>query len=185
MSSPSQWYHVSVQSSYCDCPDWGSECKHQYGIRLIVQKHFPQLLCIFPVLDSIHAFNHVVREANAQAREQDAMMGDQDMSSQLPTMAEESVAIIDNQILGCISDLKGLLQSFEEQLGQCDSDLKPILFNQLCNSRDFLSALIVPKRIGLPATGSTRQIQAHVTQTRLGHGVAREADGCGVEAGLV
>ena len=32
MSLPTQWYHASMQSSYCGCPDWTSDCKHLYGI---------------------------------------------------------------------------------------------------------------------------------------------------------
>ncbi|MCO5578720.1 hypothetical protein L7F22_032565 [Adiantum nelumboides] len=54
MTTPNQWYQVNFQSNYSDCPDWNSECKHLYGVKLIVKHHIPEMATILPVLDNAH-----------------------------------------------------------------------------------------------------------------------------------
>ena len=52
--TPNQWYQVSLQGNYCDCPDWSTQCKHLYGIRLIVSQHMPHLNSILSIVDNAH-----------------------------------------------------------------------------------------------------------------------------------
>ncbi|KAI5059584.1 hypothetical protein GOP47_0025903 [Adiantum capillus-veneris] len=74
-------------------------------------------------------------------------------------VAETVVSNIDNEIGSCIYDMRSILQSLEEHL----------------------AALTIPKEIELPAKGSIKQVQAHVTLTRLGHGMPVEASGASKE----
>ncbi len=179
-SSTSGWYHLSMQSNYCDCADWGSECKHLYGVRLIIEKHFPHLRGIFPVLESVQALSHVDLEPIAG-------VGEDHIECQNDTVdvAETIVSNIDDDISSYIYEMRGLLQSLEEQLGQCDSKVKPNILTQLTLLRNSLASLVIPKEIELPAKGSIKQVQAHVTMTRLGHGMPIEASGTSKERYVV
>ncbi|MCO5585796.1 hypothetical protein L7F22_039732 [Adiantum nelumboides] len=149
MTTPNQWYPVNFQSNYCDCPDWSGECKHLYGMKLIVKHHFPEMATILPVLDNAHQTlatydNEIVTEEK-----------------------EEKVKT-------CIHELKELLLSLEQEIPNKSPKDMEIMLHQLRLSKDMLGALLSPSQIDMPACGSVRQIQAHVTQTRLGHGVPKD-----------
>ena len=45
------WYNVSIQCSYCDCPNYPSKYKHLIGIRFIIEQHMPMLKECLPVID--------------------------------------------------------------------------------------------------------------------------------------
>ncbi|MCO5579681.1 hypothetical protein L7F22_033539 [Adiantum nelumboides] len=64
LSISTTWYHLSLQSSYCDCPDWTSECKHLYGLRLIVEACFPHLSQVLPIIVDVHALENSSNEAS-------------------------------------------------------------------------------------------------------------------------
>ena len=100
-------------------------------------------------------------------------------------VAETIVSNIDDDISSYIYEMRGLLQSLEEQLGQCDSKVKPNILTQLTLLRNSLASLVIPKEIELPAKGSIKQVQAHVTMTRLGHGMPIEASGTSKERYVV
>ena len=51
MTTPTLWYNVSLQCSYCDCQDLASKCKHLLGIRMIIEKHMPSLCGSLPFID--------------------------------------------------------------------------------------------------------------------------------------
>ncbi|MCO5554429.1 hypothetical protein L7F22_007959 [Adiantum nelumboides] len=149
MTTPNQWYQVNFQSNYCDCPDWSSECKHLYGVKLIVKHHFPEMATILPVLDNAHQTlatydNEIVTEEK-----------------------EEKVKT-------CIHELKELLLSLEQEIPNKSPKDMEIMLHQLRLSKDMLGALLSPSQIDMPACGSLRQIQAHVTRTCLGHGVPKD-----------
>ncbi|MCO5611756.1 hypothetical protein L7F22_066014 [Adiantum nelumboides] len=157
MTTPNQWYQVNFQSNYCDCPDWSSECKHLYGVKLIVKHHFPEMATILPVLDNAHQTlatydNEIVMEEK-----------------------EEKVKT-------CIHELKELLLSLEQEIPNKSPKDMEIMLHQLQLSKDMLGALLSPSQIDMPACGSVRQIQAHVTRTRLGHGVPKDVGAPPLEA---
>ncbi|MCO5568188.1 hypothetical protein L7F22_021884 [Adiantum nelumboides] len=157
MTTPNQWYQVNFQSNYCDCPDWSSKCKHLYGVKLIVKHHFPEMATILPVLDNAHQTlatydNEIVMEEK-----------------------EEKVKT-------CIHELKELLLSLEQQIPNKSPKDMEIMLHQLQLSKDMLGALLSPSQIDMPACGSVRQIQAHVTRTRLGHGVPKDVGAPPLEA---
>ena len=66
LTSESQWYVVSMQSNYCDYPDWSSICKHIIGVQLILKECFPHLYSIMPIVDSVRAMANlpVVEDTN-------------------------------------------------------------------------------------------------------------------------
>ncbi|MCO5577975.1 hypothetical protein L7F22_031812 [Adiantum nelumboides] len=157
MTTPNQWYQVNFQSNYCDCPDWSSECKHLYGVKLIVKHHFPEMATILPVLDNAHQTlttydNEIVTEEK-----------------------EEKVKT-------CIHELKELLLSLEQEIPNKSPKDMEIMLHQLRLSKDMLGAMLSPSQIDMPACGSVRQIQAHVTRTRLGHGVPKDVGAPPLEA---
>ena len=51
MTTPTLWYNVSLQCSYCDCQDIVSKCKHLLGIRMIIERHMPHLCGSLPFID--------------------------------------------------------------------------------------------------------------------------------------
>ena len=51
MTTPTLWYNVSLQCSYCDCQDIVSKCKHLVGIRMIIERHMPHLCGSLPFID--------------------------------------------------------------------------------------------------------------------------------------
>ena len=51
MTTPTVWYNVSLQCSYCDCQDFASKCKHLIAIRMIVERHMPSLCGLLPFID--------------------------------------------------------------------------------------------------------------------------------------
>ncbi|MCO5571634.1 hypothetical protein L7F22_025380 [Adiantum nelumboides] len=149
MTTPNQWYQVNFQSNYCDCPDWSSECKHLYGVKLIVKHHFPEMATILLVLDNAHQ-----------------------------TLATHDNEIVteekEEKVKTCIHELKQLLSSLEQEIPNKSPKDIEIMLHQLRLSKDMLGALLSPSQIDMPACGSVRQIQAHVTRTRLGHGVPKD-----------
>ena len=80
-------------------------------------------------------------------------------------VSESVVNSIDHQIGSVVNDIKCILQSLKEELGRCDSKLKPKILAQVTLLQDSLPALISPKEIELPTKGSIKQVQAHVTLT--------------------
>ncbi|MCO5583846.1 hypothetical protein L7F22_037761 [Adiantum nelumboides] len=157
MTTPNQWYQVNFQSNYCDCSDWSSECKHLYGVKLIVKHHFPEITMILSVLDNAHQTlatydNEIVTEEK-----------------------EEKVKT-------CIHELKELLLSLEQEIPNKSPKDMEIMLHQLRLSKDMLGALLSPSQIDMPACGSVRQIKAHVTRTRLGHGVPKDVGAPPLEA---
>ena len=186
MSLPTQWYHASMQSSYCDCPDWTSDCKHLYGIRLIIQHHFPHLYAVLPIVDNAHALGLMWHNIDADGNDQGTSegpninVGGNDEGGILNTddglqIEHTEASGIDEQIHMCIQDFKNLLQDLQEGFSVYDSTQKEAILQQLRVSKETVAAMVVPANIDLPLRGSIRQIQAHVTLTRLGHGQPREA----------
>ncbi|MCO5557658.1 hypothetical protein L7F22_011226 [Adiantum nelumboides] len=157
MTTPNQWYQVNFQSNYCDCPNWSSECKHLYGVKLIVKHHFPEMATILPVLDNAH---------------QTLATYDNEM------VTEEK----EEKVKTCIHELKELLLSLEQEIPNKSPKDMEIMLHQLRLSKDMLGALLSPSQINMPACGSVRQIQAHVTRTRLGHGVPKDVGAPPLEA---
>ena len=51
MTTPTVWYNVSLQCSYCDCQDFASKCKHLLAIRMIVERHMPSLCGSLPFIE--------------------------------------------------------------------------------------------------------------------------------------
>ena len=51
MTTPSLWYNVSLQCSYCDCQDLTSKCKHLLENRMIIEIHMPSLCGSLPFID--------------------------------------------------------------------------------------------------------------------------------------
>ncbi|MCO5579889.1 hypothetical protein L7F22_033753 [Adiantum nelumboides] len=157
MTTPNQWYQVNFQSNYCDCPDWSSECKHLYGVKLIVKHHFPEMATILPVLDNAHqtlaTYDNVI-------------------------VTEEK----EEKVKTCIHELKELLLSLEQEIPNKSPKDMEIMLHQLRLSKDMLGALLSPSQIDMPACGSVRQIQAHVIRTRLGHGVPKDVGAPPLEA---
>lgn len=149
--TPNQWYQVSLQGNYCDCPDWSSECKHLYGIRLIVMRHFPHLSTILPTVDNAH---HMFS----------------------PTSTDMFEAPKGEEVMTCIHELKEVLSSLEHGIANKGPKELEVILHQLQLSKDLLGSLVSPTQIHMPAHGSVRQIQAHVTQTRLGHGMPKVQD---------
>ncbi|MCO5610161.1 hypothetical protein L7F22_064396 [Adiantum nelumboides] len=81
--------------------------------------------------------------------------------------------------------MRVILQSLEEQLGQCDSKLKPAVLSQLALSRNSLATMIVLEEIKLPTKGSIEQVQAHVMRTPVAHGMLIGASGSNKELVVV
>ncbi|MCO5555205.1 hypothetical protein L7F22_008749 [Adiantum nelumboides] len=156
-TTPNQWYQVNFQSNYCDCPDWSSECKHLYGVKLIVKHHFPEMATILLVLDNAHQ-----------------------------TLATHDNEIVteekEEKVKTCIYELKELLLSLEQEIPNKSPKDMEIMLHQLRLSKDMLGALLSSSQIDMPACGSVRQIQAHVTRTRLGHGVPKDVGAPPLEA---
>lgn len=171
-STAMTWYHISIQSSYCDCPDWTSECKHLYGLRLIIQEHFPHLRHVLPIVDSAHALGHNLEEASISVDEHIIQHEFEDTQSQ--------VASLDEKIAHSISSIKRDLQDVESDLPNYSVERKEELLRELMGFK-----LFVPKQIDLPLKGSIRQIQAHVTETRLGHRQPREVNQEVIDANLI
>ena len=149
------WYHVSLQSSYCDCPDWSTQCKHLYGVRLIVMQYFPHLKAF---LDGTHDHSPDILE-EAPTLEPETQMDSTNYTGQ----AEDA--------FNHIEDMKNMLSSIQKEVFSKDPKEIAVLLQRLHGVKECLSSLVVPKQIEMPRQGSIRQIQAHVTQTRLGHGV--------------
>ncbi|MCO5611745.1 hypothetical protein L7F22_066003 [Adiantum nelumboides] len=158
MTTPNQWYQVNFQSNYCDCPDWSSECKHLYGVKLIIKHHFLEMATILHVLDNAHQ-----------------------------TLATHDNEIVteekEEKVKTCIHELKELLLSLEQEIPNKSQKDMEIMLHQLrlskdmlgaLLSKDMLGALLSPSQIDMPACDSVRQIQAHVARTRLGHGVSKD-----------
>ncbi|MCO5587831.1 hypothetical protein L7F22_041783 [Adiantum nelumboides] len=105
--------------------------------------------------------------------------------------AHQTLATYDNEIVTeekeekvktCIHELKELLLSLEQEIPNKSPKDMEIMLHQLRLSKDMLGALLSPSQINMPACGSVRQIQAHVTQTRLGHGVPKDVGAPPLEA---
>lgn len=161
VSTPSHWYYVSLQSNYCDCPDLTSDCKHLYAIRLIIEKHFPHLISIIPIVDKARTMD--IEETSIEHAECN------------PTAMENNVAssncsVSNHEVMVCVDEVRDILSKIEAQLEQSDSSQKIAYMNKLNSCRDILVKTLAPKEIDMPRRGSIRQIQANVTQTRLGHG---------------
>ncbi|MCO5564813.1 hypothetical protein L7F22_018481 [Adiantum nelumboides] len=141
-----QWYNVSLQANYCDCPDWSSECKHLYGIWLIATRYFQHLSDVLLVVDKAHEM--------------------------MDTMGDDTCDDINQEqdAIECLQDIKKIVESLERGLSNRLSREMDIVMHQLKFARDTLGSLMSPEQIQLPMRGSIRQVQAHVTQTRLGHG---------------
>ena len=146
LNTPTQWYNVNLQSDYCDCPDWTSQCKHLYGIRLIIMQYFSHLSAILPILDNAHHMldsgSHVMLDKQIQ----------------------------EEDVFEHLQDIKSMLFSIEQDVSRkSDAEVNAIM-QQLQEVRSILRPLVSPNYIEMPSKGSIRHIQAHVTQTRLGHG---------------
>ncbi|MCO5566318.1 hypothetical protein L7F22_019995 [Adiantum nelumboides] len=105
--------------------------------------------------------------------------------------AHQTLATYDNKIVTeekeekvktCIHELKELLSSLEQEISSKSPKDMEIMLHQLRLSKDMLGALFSPSQIDMPACGSVRQIQAHVTRTRLGHGVPKDVGAPPLEA---
>ncbi|MCO5601538.1 hypothetical protein L7F22_055661 [Adiantum nelumboides] len=129
MTTPNQWYQVNFQSNYFDCPDWSSECKHLYGMKLIVKHHFPEMATILLVLDNAHQ-----------------------------TLATHDNKIVteekDEKVKTCIHELKELFLSLEQEIPNKRLKDMEIMLHQLRLSKDMLGALLSPSQIDMPACGS-------------------------------
>ena len=178
MSLPTRWYHASIQSTYCDCPDWTSDCKHLYGIRLIIQHHFPHLYGVLPIVDNAHALglmqHNIDVDGNDQGRSEglNIDVGGNDEGGVLNNedglnIEHKEGTSIDDQINICIQDLKNILQDLQEGCSVYSCSQKDTILQQLKASKEKIAAMLVPAEIDLPMRGSIRQIQAHVTLTRL------------------
>ncbi|KAI5054083.1 hypothetical protein GOP47_0031024 [Adiantum capillus-veneris] len=75
-----------------------------------------------------------------------------------------------NEVLKCVSKVRSILTRIEEGLKDNDPAQKAVLLRELNICEDTLLKTSSPKAIEMPMRGSIRQIQAHVTQTRLGQG---------------
>lgn len=165
-SDSARWYLVSIQSNYCECPDWSPDCKHLYGIRLIIKGHFPHLHSIFPILDNVHAIGEM------QAQEDDPNEDEQADVREMEVHASSSQKLIsDEDLLASIQDFKKVLEKIEEDLPKFSCEMKESTLQQLKISKDNLLNMLTPKKIDLPTKGGIQKIQLHVTQTRLGHGI--------------
>ncbi|MCO5547551.1 hypothetical protein L7F22_001001 [Adiantum nelumboides] len=116
-----------------------------------------------------------------------------EMATILPVLdnAHQTLATYDNEIVTeekeekvktCIHELKELLLSLEQEIPNKSPKDMEIMLHQLRLSKDMLGALLSPRQINMPACGSVRQIQAHVTRTRLGHGVPKDVGAPPLEA---
>ncbi|KAI5068324.1 hypothetical protein GOP47_0016669 [Adiantum capillus-veneris] len=76
----------------------------------------------------------------------------------------------DNEVLKCVSEVRSILTRIEEGLKDNDPAQKAVLLRELNICKDTLLKTSPPKAIEMPMRGSIRQIQAHVTQTKLGNG---------------
>ena len=175
-STPTQWYHTSMQSSYCDCPDWTSNCKHLYGIRLIIQHHFPHLHAVLPIIDSVHVLGQMGLSENDQDMliENEGLhidVGSNNEHDNVPCIhdVQQDTSGMDAEIRMCIEEFSKVLKDIDNNLSSCDFTQKEIILQHLRTSKE-ATALRVPKEIHLPQRGSIDGIQAHVTLTRLGHG---------------
>ena len=128
-----------------------------------------------PIIDNARSLGHEPGEDTSHPRTKDNLeatefhdanndgaghVNNMDLNLLLP----EATAI-DEEIVLCISEMKRTLQAIENDLCNYDISQKRALLHQLR-----VSSTIVPTEISLPSKGSIRQIQEHVTQTRLGHG---------------
>lgn len=190
-----------MQSSYCDCPDWTADCKHLYGIRLIIQHHFPHLNAVLPIVDSVHVLGQLQYTTGQRENDQgnnegldfhvgsdneglDLNVGSDNEQGNVPyihDVQQQDTSGMDGQIHMCIQEFNKVLKNVEENLPLCDSTQKEIIFQHLRASKDSIAALMVPKEIDLPRRGSIRAIQAHVTLTRLGHGRPQEGKASPIE----
>ncbi|MCO5582036.1 hypothetical protein L7F22_035927 [Adiantum nelumboides] len=143
-TTSNQWYTVSLQANYCDCPDWSSECKHLYGTRLIVLQHFQHLNNILPIVDNAHGFLNDLGHDGLQDT----------------THEEEATS--------CLQEIKDLVQSLEQGLSNKSPKKMESIMQNLKIARDSLRTLVSPNEIQLPVRGSIHPIQAHVTRNRLG-----------------
>lgn len=165
-SNPSHWYYVSMQCNYCDCPDWTSDCKHLYAVRLIIKKHFPHLQSILPIVDNAHALSTNHRVENEAACTNHV----ENVTTAVENNATNSFEVGDSEVLLRVAEVRNILSKIEEDLEKSDSLEKGVLLRQLDICKETLMSSLSPKEIQMPTRGSIRQIQANVTQTRLGHG---------------
>lgn len=86
-----------------------------------------------------------------------------------PTSVED-VSSKDREILTCIESFQDILRELQDIFPSFSLARKDATLQQLQISQDNLFNFLRPKEIELPKKGSIRQIQANVTQTRLGHG---------------
>ncbi|MCO5601128.1 hypothetical protein L7F22_055247 [Adiantum nelumboides] len=150
-----KWFHVRLQSNYCNCLDWSSECKHLYGTRLIVMQHFSHLNAILPIVDNIHE-----------------MMGLENKCGLDNEPIQEEV----EKESTCFTEIQEILSTIQEGLPNKSHKEKEIIMHQVETARDILRSLVAPSQIDMPCRGSVRQIQEHVTQTRLGHGQSKKSE---------
>lgn len=124
MSLPTRWYHASIQSTYCDCPDWTSDCKHLCGVRLIIQHQFPHLYGVLPIVDNAHALglmqHNIDVDGNDQGRSEglNIDVGGNDEGGVLNNedglnKEHKEGTSIDEQINLCIQDLKNFCRIFK------------------------------------------------------------------------
>ncbi|MCO5554446.1 hypothetical protein L7F22_007976 [Adiantum nelumboides] len=107
MSSTKTWYQVSIQSIYCDCSDWFSNCKHLYGIRLILRDFLPHLCHISPISDTSQ---ELVMEHDLEQFEDTTIYIE-------PTPDADKQGPPPAQVLTqCIDELKALLHNIEEDI---------------------------------------------------------------------
>ncbi|MCO5605167.1 hypothetical protein L7F22_059347 [Adiantum nelumboides] len=165
MSSTGTWYQVSIQSAYCDCPYWFSNCKHLYGMRLILRGFFSNIGHILPIIDTAR---ELVMEHNPEQFEDTTI----DVE---PTRDAHGQGPPPTQVLTqCIDELKALLHNIEEGRIPSYSDSKILsLVGQVRAAYVGLFAQRAPIEIYLPKKGSVTQVQAHVIATQLGHGQPR------------
>ena len=126
-----------MQCSYCDCPDWSSECKHLYGIRLIGQCLFPHLYAVLPIVDNAHALSFMSQSTNvADITHNTAEEPGNNEMLELPIGHDQEIELVggsslDEQIDFCIQDITTLLQGLQQNLHAYDCGQKTSVLQQL------------------------------------------------------
>ena len=178
-SDPRKWHTLSLSREWCECDDYGPICKHMWALKMIVDEEFPHLLDLLPSVYEPNGFMHLLDTYESC---ENVNEGPSDGPSNGPnenpnkTMNERpSDGAGDGGY-----DLKEKLLKISSLTTSVRMEALTVEQYETVNNaaKSILAILqgvvdLAPRPIQIPMPregGSITPIQAHVTNTRLGHG---------------
>ena len=172
---PRKWYTLSLSCEWCECDDYGPICKHMWALKMIGDEEFPHLLDLLP---SVYEPNGFMHPLDTYESCEDVNEGPSDGPNENPNTnmnggpsdgADDSRYDLKEKLLK-ISNLTTLVRMETLTVEQYET-INNVAESILATLQGVVDLAPRPIQIPMPwEGGSITPIQAHVTNTRLGHG---------------